>query len=175
MEMTVPGRVYLAMEHIDDVTVIDCGSTDRSITLLKIIEGIRILDLPRGSDYLDFMIKAIEDAGTRKCDIAVFFPGNDDLDPDRIPDIIGQMKKTGCDVLLVPRNKKKGLPGSDKLFGKFRKGKSGPATFDDHESFSDPQTPIRFYSRKAIHSAVLDRERNIQSFDEIGSLNIEEI
>ena len=104
------GRVIAAVPRatVDDIIVVDSGSTDRTVERAQ-AAGARVVSL-RERGYGRACRAGAEAA--RDCDIIVFLDGDGSDCPELIPHLIEPIAESRCDFVIGSRTRGKREPGS---------------------------------------------------------------
>src|SRR5437016_6128302 len=104
------GGVIVAVPRgaVDDIIVVDSGSTDRTVERAR-SAGARVVSL-RERGYGRACRAGAEAA--KDCDIVVFLDGDGSDCPELIPDLVGPIVEGRCDFVIGSRARGQREPGS---------------------------------------------------------------
>lgn len=94
--------VLLCRKHVDEVVVVDDGSTDKSGLIAK-IAGAHVITHDKNLGKGAAIISAIKWCKDRDADIIVFLDGDGQHDPDAIPDLVDPIKRGEVDITIGSR------------------------------------------------------------------------
>jgi len=149
-ELTIGSVVARARRYADRVIVVDDGSNDRTADVAELV-GAEVVRHDTNEGYGSAIQTCFELA--RKCDvdILVTLDGDGQHDPDEIPQLIDELRKTGADIVIgsrfaggvtnktIPRYRKFGMRVLDHA-----------TMLSSGVKLSDSQSGFRAYSRKAL-------------------------
>lgn len=105
-------------QYIDDILVIDDGSTDRSRMLLAERSNISVISHPRNQGYGKTIIDAFSYARCSRYDWVITMDCDLQHEPARIPDFIAAIVKDNTDIIsgsrYLPESLKTGRPPTDR-------------------------------------------------------------
>lgn len=105
-------------QYIDDILVIDDGSTDRSRLLLAERSNISVISHPRNQGYGKTIIDAFSYARCSRYDWVITMDCDLQHEPAGIPDFIAAIVKDNADIIsgsrYLPESLKTGCPPTDR-------------------------------------------------------------
>ncbi len=117
-EATLPTVLAdLPTEVIDEVVVIDNGSSDHTVQVAH-ASGATVLSEPRRG-YGSACLAGIEYLRAKRPDIVVFLDADYSDHPDELPTIVRPIVAGGCDLVIGSRTKGKAEPGALLLQARF--------------------------------------------------------
>jgi glycosyltransferase involved in cell wall biosynthesis len=151
-ELTIGSVVARARRHADRVIVIDDGSDDGTADVAELV-GAEVFRHPVNEGYGSAIRDCLQIA--RDCDVEVLvtLDGDGQHNPDDIPQLIDEMRRSGADIVIGSRfvhgAKNRTIPRYRK-FG--MKMLNHATTLSSGLRLSDSQSGFRAYSRKALHA-----------------------
>jgi len=107
----------LPLEIVEEVVVIDNGSSDRTSEVAR-AGGATVLSEPRRG-YGSACLAGLEYLKTRVPDIVVFLDADYSDHPDELPAVVGPIATEGCDFVIGSRIKGEAEPGALLLQSRF--------------------------------------------------------
>jgi len=153
-EALVIGSVVLtAQRYVDDVLVVDDGSSDETSTVAQ-GAGAKIVRHKVNRGYGGALRTCFEYAKNNDYDVMVTLDGDGQHDSAYIPHLLNQMRVTGADVVIGSRflEKNRTMP-LYRLFG--MKILDGITRLTGKVETSDSQSGYRAYGRNAIEAVVI--------------------
>ena len=153
VEAFVGDVVRRTIEYVDEVVVIDDGSSDRTAEVAR-TSGALVESHEKNSGYGEAIKSCFEVARTRNADVLVILDGDGQHNPDEVPGIIDPILKGEADIVLgsrfidgksdVPRYRRFGIHVITWLFNMGSKTK-----------ITDSQSGFRAYGKRCIDSIML--------------------
>jgi glycosyltransferase involved in cell wall biosynthesis len=160
----IAGVVAKTKKYVDEVIVIDDGSTDMTAEI-AVKTGAKVIKHPQNQGYGSALRSCFEAGRSQDTDILVIIDGDGQHNPDEIPQLLSPIMLNEADLVIGSRfiDKKQKMPG-------YRKFGIGVITFlwniGSKIKVSDTQSGFRAYNQKMIQ-AMLISENGMGSSIEI--------
>lgn len=102
-ERYLPRVLSAVARHVDDVLVVDDGSTDATAALLRRYERVHTITHPENRGYGQSLIDAFRFADCRGFDWVVTIDCDEQHEPAQIPEFIAQARSDAADVISGSR------------------------------------------------------------------------
>jgi glycosyltransferase involved in cell wall biosynthesis len=143
--------VLQAKRYVDEVVVVDDGSTDPTASIAR-LAGATVIRHEHNRGYGSTIRTLLNEAKQRDADILVILDADFQHNPDEIPRLIEGIKG-GADIVIGSREMQKNkIAGYRRLGQKFLSRMTGIAS---QKKLTDTESGFRAYSRKAINSLEL--------------------
>ena len=94
--------VLKTKKHVDEVIVVDDGSTDMTAEIAQAL-GATVIQHPRNMGYGAALATIFREARKRNADILVILDADDQHDPDEIPKLIAPILRGEADIVIGSR------------------------------------------------------------------------
>ncbi|MFC1973921.1 glycosyltransferase family 2 protein [Chloroflexota bacterium] len=163
-ELSIANIVLKAKKYIDEVIVVNDGSSDRTVEIAGSV-GAMVIDHSKNMGYGEAIKSCFEAARIHNADILVILDGDGQHDPSQIPLVIGPIRNGEADLVIgtrfcnintnIPRYRRFGIKVITLLYN-----------FGSKNKVSDAQSGFRAFSRGVINSLILT-EKGMQISVEI--------
>jgi glycosyltransferase involved in cell wall biosynthesis len=143
--------VLQAKRYVDEVVVVDDGSTDATANIAR-LAGAAVISHEHNQGYGSTIQTLLNEAKQRDAAILVTLDADSQHDPAEIPGLIEGIKG-GADIVIGSREMQPNkIAGYRRLGQKFLSRMTGVAS---QQKLTDTESGFRAYSRKAINSLEL--------------------
>ncbi len=113
---TVTGVVERCLEHVDDVVVVDDGSTDGGTRELSEMQGVHLVRLDENQGKGEALRRGLGKADVLGFTHAIALDADGQHDPRHIPDFVAAIEREpGAIIIGVRRMQEAGAPGSSRF------------------------------------------------------------
>lgn len=150
-EVAIGSVIARCKKYADSIVVIDDGSSDHTVEVARLL-GAEVISHGMNRGYGAAIRSCFEAAKSRGASALVIIDGDGQHDPDDIPLLVAELKKSGADIVIGSRFV--GGNGKNQHIPAYRK--VGMKVLDlatsvgSGLSVSDSQSGFRAYSSKAI-------------------------
>ncbi|NOZ82902.1 MAG: glycosyltransferase family 2 protein [Euryarchaeota archaeon] len=146
--------VRKTLEHVDEVVVVNDGSSDRSAEFAE-RAGARVISLPRNTGKANALRQGF--SATGDCDVVVTLDGDLQHLPEEIPVLLGGIER-GCDLVIGSRflSGKLNMPPQRRLSNLIT---SGIISLLTRRRITDPQSGFRAIRASKLKLLSLKAER----------------
>lgn len=130
-----------------DYVVVNDGSKDETAALCR-IHGIPLIDLPINLGLAGAVQTGMRYACERDYDAAIQFDADGQHDPRYIPEMIAEMEREGCDIVVGSRFVTQKRPRSLRMLGNVIIGAAIRVTTG--KRLSDPTSGMRLFNRELM-------------------------
>ena len=148
-EKTIAKVIIKTQKHVDEVIVVDDGSTDMTATIAEKL-GAKVIRHDRNMGYGAALRTGLEYAAKLNPDVVITIDADDQHDPDDIPGLIGPILNEEADVVIGSRFLKgeaKSIPTYRKVGIKVITALTRKAAYKE---VTDAQSGYRAYDGKII-------------------------
>jgi glycosyltransferase involved in cell wall biosynthesis len=147
--------VLKTKNHVDEVVVIDDGSSDMTAFLAKNV-GAFVISHPQNRGYGEALKSCFTEALNNNADIIITLDGDGQHDPDQIPDLLAPIIKGDADVVIgsrfltaakIPTYRRSGISIINYLWN-----------FGHKNKLSDSQSGFRAYRRNILEQLHLSEK-----------------
>jgi glycosyltransferase involved in cell wall biosynthesis len=158
-EVAIGSIVARCKKYADSVVVIDDGSKDHTVEVAMLV-GAEVISHKKNGGYGAAIKTCFDVARARGVSAMVIIDGDGQHDPDNIPMLIAEMKRTGADIVIGSRfikgnEKNQHIPAFRKVGMKVL---DTATVISSGLKISDSQSGFRAYSENAIHEINLGDE-----------------
>lgn len=158
-EVAIGSIVARCKKYADSVVVIDDGSKDHTVEVAMLV-GAEVISHKKNGGYGAAIRTCFDVARARGVSAMVIIDGDGQHDPDNIPMLIAEMKRTGADIVIGSRfikgnEKNQRIPAFRKVGMKVL---DTATVISSGLKISDSQSGFRAYSENAIHEINLGDE-----------------
>lgn len=155
-EVAIGSVVIRCMKYVDKVIVIDDGSKDHTAEVAQLV-GAEVIRHKVNGGYGAAIKTCFETAKVYDADAMIIIDADGQHDPDDIPSLISEMKKSQSDIVIGSRfvngnGKKQKIPAYRKIGMKIL---DTATELGSGLKITDSQSGFRLYSRKAINEIKL--------------------
>ncbi|MCX6003453.1 MAG: glycosyltransferase family 2 protein [Chloroflexi bacterium] len=140
-------------KHVDEVIVIDDGSTDKTAEIAR-KAGVKVVKHPQNKGYGGALRSCFEAGRSQDADILVIIDGDGQHNPDEISQLLSPIMLDKADLVIGSRF----IDGKQKMPG-YRKFGIGVITFlwniGSKTKVSDSQSGFRAYNKKIIKNMLI--------------------
>jgi glycosyltransferase involved in cell wall biosynthesis len=144
------GRVVIeTQKHVDEVIVVDDGSTDLTGEIAQRL-GAKVVRHDTNLGYGATIKTALESGYSEQGDVVITIDGDGQHNPNNIPSLVRSITKNGSDLAIGSRfskGREGGIPRRREFGVRLITRIVSAAT---NNKFNDTQSGIRAYSRKAL-------------------------
>jgi glycosyltransferase involved in cell wall biosynthesis len=143
--------VLQAKRYVDEVVVVDDGSTDTTASIAR-LAGAVVISHDHNQGYGSTIQTLLSEAKQRDAAILIILDADSQHDPNEIPGLIKGIKE-GADIVIGSREMQQNkIVGYRRLGQKFL---SRMTSIASQQKLTDTESGFRAYSRKAINSLEL--------------------
>jgi len=155
-ELTIASMVILAKRHVEDVVVVDDGSTD-STHSLAVNAGARVLRTPKNLGKTGAVAMGIEKILEDGFDAAVLMDADGQNNPDEIPIVLAPILADEADLVIGSRflETRSDIPAYRQVGQKMLNSATRLST---KASITDTQSGYRAFNRKMMRSMLFKSE-----------------
>lgn len=167
--LSVGSVVLKARRYVDEVLVIDDGSTDDTRAIAK-EAGAIVITHQKNAGKGAAVKTALEYTRVRGFDYLVLLDGDGQHDPDEIPDLLTPVKEGDADLVIGSRfldSRKSSIPFYRRIGQRVL---TTMTNMDSHVKTTDSQSGFRVLGRRAIQHFTLDSEGYSVESDMIATL-----
>ena len=100
--LTIASMVFLSLEHVTDVIVVDDGSLDKTSDMAR-LAGAHVYSLPKNSGKAAALMRGLDEAIAQNPDVIIMLDGDGQHNPDEIPILIKPILDNSADFVIGSR------------------------------------------------------------------------